>query len=93
MNKKTITIIMYLLMTIGSIFVLSGIGLIVFTDIYLTKGANGVMLIAVLIAGGLFLLLPSKIYLTLVLMQRNDEKQQASRLDAKSIPESVTSIL
>ena len=72
-------------MTIGSIFVLTGIGLIVFTDIYLSKGTNGVMTIAVLIAGGLFLLLPSKIYLTLVLMQRNDEKQQARRLDAKSI--------
>ncbi len=85
MNKKTITIFMYLLMTIGSILVLTGIGLIVFTDIYLSKGANGVMTIAVLIAGGLFLLLPSKIYLTLVLMQRNDEKQRASRLDAKSI--------
>jgi len=74
MNNKILTVIMYLLMGIGITLVLSGVGLIAFTDIYLTKGADGVMLVATLIAGGLFLLLPSKIYLTLVLMQKNDKK-------------------
>ena len=67
---------MYLLMSIGAILVLIGIGLVFFTDIYITKGANGVLLIAALIAIGLLLLVPSKIYLTLIFMQKSDEKKE-----------------
>jgi len=65
---------MYLLMIIGGSLALAGVGLIVFTDIYLDMGVNGVYIIAGLIASGLFLLLPAKIYLTLQLMKKNDEK-------------------
>ena len=74
MNEKQITRTIYTVMVIGATLILSGIGLIVFTDIYTAKGVGAVMLIAGLIASGLFLLLPAKIYMTLHLMQRNDEK-------------------
>ncbi len=66
---------MYLLMSVGAALVLTGAGLIFFTDIYLDKGADGVLIIAATIAAGLFLLLPTKIFLTLQLMKKNDEKR------------------
>lgn len=75
MNESTLRTIMYLLMSVGAALVLIGIGMIMFTNIYLDKGADGVLLIAGLIASGLFLLLPSKIFLTLQLMKKNDEKR------------------
>ncbi len=43
------------------------------------------MLIAILIAGGLFLLLPAKIYLALVVMQNNDEKKRTMYMNTKSV--------
>jgi multisubunit Na+/H+ antiporter MnhG subunit len=70
MNEKLLNRIMLTLMVVGSLFVLFGVGLILFTDIYLTWGVNGVATIAGVIALGLFLLVPSKIYLTLQLMQQ-----------------------
>ena len=76
MNESKIQIIMYLLMGIGAALVLTGVSLIVFTDIYLDKGVDGVLTIAVTIAAGLFLLLPTKIYLTLQLMRKNDEQRR-----------------
>ena len=74
MSEKQITLIMYIVMAVGATLALSGVGLIVFTDIYTSKGVEAVMLISGLIASGLFLLLPAKIYMTLRLMQRNDAK-------------------
>ena len=87
MNERKIQIIMYILMGIGATLVLTGVGLIVFTDIYLDKGVNGVLTIALTIAAGLFLLLPTKIYLTFQLMRKNDEmrkKEQEKQLERHS---------
>lgn len=64
----------------GVVTSLSGIGLILFTDIA-TSGVSGVMLIAGLIAGGLFLLVPAKLYLTLRLMKQSGANLKADRED------------
>lgn len=74
MTERRLNLIMYILVIVGAVIALSGVGLIVFTDIYITRGVEGVLIIAGLIATGLFLLLPAKIYLTLQLMKKNDEK-------------------
>jgi hypothetical protein len=70
---------MYTLIGIGIVMIITGISLILFTDIYIKQGVQGIFLIAGLIAGGLFLSLPAKLYLTLQLMRMNDEALQAQR--------------
>jgi hypothetical protein len=79
MNIKTLMRIMYTLIGIGIVMIITGISLILFTDIYIKQGVQGIFLIAGLIAGGLFLSLPAKLYLTLQLMRMNDEALQAQR--------------
>ncbi len=73
MNEKTLRTILKIAIVIGVILVVSGVLLAVFTDAT-TKGVDGIFLVAGLIAGGLFISVPSKIYLTLVLMQLSDKK-------------------
>lgn len=74
MNEQKIRRIMMLLIVIGIILIAIGISLIVFTDVVTTKGTDGIFMIAGFIAGGLFISVPAKIYLTLQLMKYNDDK-------------------
>jgi len=64
-------------MIFGIILILVGLYLAVFTDISTTKGTDGIFTIAGFIAGGLFISVPAKIYLTLQLMKLNDEHLRA----------------
>ncbi len=75
MNENTTKTIIYLLMVLGALLVMAGVGLALLTDIYLDNGVDGVWLIAGLIATGLFLLLPTKLLLTVQLMQKNDARR------------------
>jgi hypothetical protein len=77
MMKNKFNLIVYLVMAIGVLLIIIGVGLILLTDLYINKGVDGVLLIAGIIGAGLFLLLPAKIYLTLQLMKKNDEKLKA----------------
>jgi len=77
MSERKLRFIMMLLIAIGLTMVSIGIYLIVFTEITITKGTDGILTIAGLIAGGLFLSVPAKIYLTLQMMKYNDEKLRA----------------
>ena len=72
------------LIIIGVSLVLTGIYLIVFTDMVTTKGADGILIIAGVIASSLFISVPAKIYLTLQLMKYNDEKLRAQNKGDKS---------
>ncbi len=74
MNEKNIRSLMIAFIVVGVSLILTGIYFIVFTDMVTTKGTTGILTIAGLIAGGLFLSVPAKIYLTLQLMKYNDEK-------------------
>ena len=77
MKEQTLRYIMTGLVILGVSLVLFGIALIVFTEISITSGTDGILTIAGLIAGGLFISVPAKIYLTLQLMKYNDEKLKA----------------
>ncbi|SDZ77692.1 hypothetical protein SAMN05660964_00237 [Thiothrix caldifontis] len=79
MNETSLTRLMYTLIIVGLGIAAVGVGLVIFTDIVTGYGIQGIALVAGLIAGGLFLSIPAKIYLTLQLMKRNDEKVKAMR--------------
>jgi len=79
MNEKQVTHIMYALIIIGLGIAAIGVGLVIFTNIVTGYGVKGIAIIAGLIAGGLFLSTPAKIYLTLQLMKHNDAKVKAMR--------------
>jgi len=81
MKEKTFNRIIYGVMILGLIMMLTGIGLATFTNLV---SGGGFMFLALLIAVGMLLLAPSKIYLTFQMMRKNDEilqkenvKQQA----------------
>lgn len=79
MKEQQLTRFMYALIVGGLGIAASGVGLVIFTDIVTGHGVKGIALVAGLIAGGLFLSIPAKIYLTLQLMKRNDQKVKAQR--------------
>ncbi len=80
MNEQKIRLLMMAFIFIGVVLILTGIYFIVFTDIAIKDGTTGIFKIAGLIAGGLFLSVPAKIYLTLQLMKYNDEKVKIANL-------------
>ena len=77
MSEKVLARLMYGLMLVGVGLALTGVGLVIFTDLVTKHGVQGIVLIAGLIAGGLFLSIPAKLYLTYQLMRHNDERRQA----------------
>jgi hypothetical protein len=79
MKEQQLTRFMYALIVMGLGTAVVGVSLVIFTDIVTGHGVKGIALVAGLIAGGLFLSIPAKIYLTLQLMKRNDQKVKAQR--------------
>ena len=74
MNDKKIRYIMMGAILIGLTLIAIGVSLIIFTDTVTKDGTDGILKIAGFIAGGLFISVPAKIYLTLQLMKYNDDK-------------------
>ena len=79
MTEKQLSRIMYSLIVIGLSVAGFGLSLAVFTDMVSNGGVNDILLIALLIAGGLLISVPAKIYLTFQLMRMNDQKMQEAR--------------
>lgn len=79
MKEQQVTRFMFALIIVGLSISATGVGLVIFTDIVTARGVKGIAIVAGLIAGGLFLSIPAKIYLTLQLMKRNDAKVKAMR--------------
>lgn len=79
MNEKSLTRLMYALIVVGLGIAALGVGLVIFTDIVTGHGLQGIALVASLIAGGLFLSIPAKIYLTFQLMKHNNTSVRTKR--------------
>ncbi len=62
---------------LGVTLVLIGLYLAAFTNISTSRGTDGIFTIVGFVAGGLFISVPAKIYLTLQLMRLNDEHIRA----------------
>jgi len=77
MSEQAIRKLMMIFIAIGLTLIAIGIYFIVFTDTVTKGGSDGILKIAGFIAGGLFISVPAKIYLTLQLMKYNDEKLKA----------------
>lgn len=73
LSAQLIKRLMTFCMITGLILVILGVSLATFTDLTVSMGADGVLMIGLIIGVGLLLLIPSKIYLTLLLFQKNDE--------------------
>ena len=73
MKEETIKLCMTCSMFVGLSLVLVAIYLAVFAELHNSMGMKGIKIITALAGGGLILLLPSKIFLTLLLM-KNEEK-------------------
>ena len=78
MKENTVKNIMIGMIILGIILVLVGLYFAIFTNISTSKGTDGIFTIAGFIAGGLFVSVPAKIYLTLQLMKLNDEHLRAA---------------
>ena len=76
MTEKQLGKLMTVLIVAGLSIAGFGLGLVVFTDKVSKGGADDIMLIALMIAGGLLISIPAKIYLTFQMMRMNDEKLQ-----------------
>lgn len=74
MSPALFRVTMYTLLIVGIGLALTGLALAAFTDIATANGISGVILIVALIAGGLLLSVPAKLFLTYQLMRMNDER-------------------
>ena len=72
MKENYIKLIVKILMFIGLFLIVVGIGLIIFTNLH--NAGNGILLITSLLGIGIFIVLPSKIYLTFQALKKNDKK-------------------
>lgn len=68
-SERFISKLMYAIMIIGGLLIISGVGMILFTDLYISQGVHGVSIIAGTIGAGLLLLIPAKIFLAIILMK------------------------
>ena len=84
MKESTVKNIMIGMIILGVTLVLIGLYLAIFTNISTSRGTDGIFTIAGFIAGGLFMSVPAKIYLTLQLMRLNDEHVRAVNEKAKN---------
>lgn len=67
--------LMNVIMLAGIALVLAGIATALFTN-KVNEGVAGIRLIALLIGAGLLLLIPSKVFITLLLMMGKDKPQK-----------------
>ncbi len=71
--------LLYSSMSLGLLLVLGGVGLATFSNISVSMGVRGVQIIAGIIGLGLFLLVPSKILLTLLLMKEKSSERSIDK--------------
>lgn len=84
LTESQLSKIMYGLTFIGLGIAGFGLGLAVFTDMVSNGDVADILLISLLIAGGLLISVPAKLYLTFQLMRLNDKKalERRKKLDA-----------
>ncbi|MCK5726911.1 MAG: hypothetical protein KAH22_08825 [Thiotrichaceae bacterium] len=80
MKEKNISRLIYSIMITGLIMLASGIALATFTNLV---SEGHIMLLALMIAIGLLLAAPSKLYLTFQMMHKNDEKLREQNKSTK----------
>ena len=82
MSPKAFRTLMYLLLFVGVVLASAGLGLAAFSDLATANGISGVITIVALIAGGLLLSVPAKLFLTYQLMRLNDERNAQTSVES-----------
>lgn len=75
MTDKNLMLILKTCITIGILLILLGIYFHNFSPMIDEMGVNGIVISAVCIALGMILSLPTKMYLTFILVKRESEKK------------------
>jgi len=73
MKEETLQRTMKIIIGIGLLLVIAAICLAAFAKLHISMGVRGVMIITATAGIGLILLLPSKLFLTLLLMKQNNK--------------------
>lgn len=63
---------------VGVLLIIIGVILMAFTDVTVTMGMNGILMVSLIIGLGLLLSIPSKIVLTLLYLQKKEQNQAHS---------------
>jgi len=75
-TDKKILLILKICITIGILLILLGIYLHNFSEMIEAMGVKGIVISAMCIALGMILSLPTKMYLTFILVKRESDKKQ-----------------
>ena len=81
MTDKKILLILKICITIGILLILLGIYLHNFSDMIEAMGVNGIIISAMCIALGMILSLPTKMYLTFILVKQESDKKKQKGAD------------
>ena len=76
MSEESIVRLMKALIYAGLVLVIVAISLAVFGELHVSMGVQGVMIVAGVAGTGLLLLLPAKIFLTFLLMKREQDQHE-----------------
>lgn len=79
MTKTKIEKLMKISFIAGLVLVIIGVSLATFSNITVSMGVDGVLLVSLIIGLGLLFLIPSKIYLTFVFFQREEKAKQKKK--------------
>lgn len=75
MTDKKLMLILKICITLGILLILLGVYFHNFSETIDEMGVNGIIISAVCIAIGMILSLPTKMYLTFILVKRESEKK------------------
>lgn len=78
MTDKKLMLILKTCITIGILLILLGVYLHNFSEMIEAMGVKGIIISAMCIALGMILSLPTKMYLTFILVKRESDKKQKS---------------
>ncbi len=73
MNIKQTQLLMIGLILIGLVLISIGVYLVSFTDITSANGISGILTVAGLITGGLFISVPAKVYLAILTLKAKEK--------------------
>ena len=81
MTDKKILLILKICITIGIVLILLGIYLHNFSEMIEAMGVKGIIISAMCIALGMILSLPTKMYLTFILVKQESDKKKQKGAD------------
>ena len=83
MTDKKLILLLKIIMGVGITLILTGVYCHMYSDTIEDMGVTGIVISACLVAIGMILSLPTKMYLTFILVKREENRKKESK--AKSV--------